>query len=517
MSQDYDVALPFETLADVLARADVPLVSGPAPSETVPVRGAQVPVRGAKLVGTTLPRLSTEPLRPLTRETSKGYALADFAELVLGRPFLPWQRELSIRALELLPDGSYRYRTVLVIVGRQNGKSEWLKTLALWRMYCDGAELVLGTAQNLQIAREMWLSATGMAQKCPVLAAEIAAVMMGNTDPHLRLTSGARYKTAATDVNAGRGLTVDLCILDEIREMVTWAPWAALSKTTIARARGQIVAASNAGSNASVVMNQLRESALSGRDDTIGLFEWSAEDGVELDDEAAWCQANPGLGFTIDARAIRSALGTDPPAIFRTEVLAQRVSSLDNAIDVEAWKACADPGSGLEAYRNELCVGVDVSSDGAHVSLVAAAKMPDGRVRVQVIGGWWDTGKARAELPGLLEQLKPRRVAWLPGGPAAALAPFLSMQGGQFEVTGDKVSRACMSFSDLVSSRLILHGNDKLLDAQVVGAARMPVGDGYRYARRATGHVDSCYAAAIAVQAVLTMPVPVARPRMLYA
>lgn len=495
---DEDIPLPFEPATE-------------APS--VPVAD----LRRERLVGTPTPRLSTPNLRPLTRETSKGYALCDFAEHVLGQPFLPWQRELAIRALELRPDGGRRFRTVVVVVGRQNGKSQFLKTLALWSMYVERAELVLGTAQNLAIAREMWLSAIGLAKRAPALAREIVTVRTSNVDPQLLLRDGQRYKISAAIQGAARGLTVDLLLVDEIREMVSWEPWAAMSGTTRARADAQIWCVSNAGHAGSVVLNQLRANALAGLDESLGLFEWSAPDGMETDNEAGWCQANPGLGHTVSEAAIRSALGTDPPNVFRAEVLAQFVQTDIGAFDLEAWKSCADPAGSLAAYREGLCAGVDVAVDGSHVSLVAASKMPDGRVRVETVAAWWKTADAVRDLPALIGKLSPRQVAWLPGGPAAALAPFLSSLPGSVEVTGAAVSQACMSMADLVQSRRILHNSDALLDAQVAGAAKMATGDGYRFSRKSVGTVDSCYAAAVAIRAALTLAEPVERPRALWA
>ena len=44
-----------------------------------------------KLTGKTEPRLWTPPQRTLTRRTSLGYEVADFASLI-GEPLLPWQR-----------------------------------------------------------------------------------------------------------------------------------------------------------------------------------------------------------------------------------------------------------------------------------------------------------------------------------------------------------------------------------------------------------------------------------------
>ena len=76
-----------------------------------------------KLLGKTAPRLWTPPLRTLTRRTSLGYDLADFAAAI-GVPFLPYQRWLAIHALELNRDGTPRFRQVLTVVGRQCGKTE---------------------------------------------------------------------------------------------------------------------------------------------------------------------------------------------------------------------------------------------------------------------------------------------------------------------------------------------------------------------------------------------------------
>src|SRR5712692_5944945 len=60
------------------------------------------PARHGKIMGRTEPRLWTKPLRPLTRKTSKGYEVIDFAEMI-GEPLLPWEQWAAVHALELLP------------------------------------------------------------------------------------------------------------------------------------------------------------------------------------------------------------------------------------------------------------------------------------------------------------------------------------------------------------------------------------------------------------------------------
>jgi hypothetical protein len=220
----------------------------------------------ATLVGSKEARLFTPPLRKLTRATSRGFEVADFARDVLGEPLLPWQEWLLIHALELDRGGGYRFRTVVVLVGRQNGKTHLARVLALWRLYVDGARLVLSVAQSLDIAREAWRAGCDTVSSVPDLALEHERTSRVNGDEHLALTGGRRWKIGAANRSAGRGLSVDLLLMDELREQRGWEAWAALSKTTMARAEGMTFGISNAGDDESVVLNHLRDAALTGED-----------------------------------------------------------------------------------------------------------------------------------------------------------------------------------------------------------------------------------------------------------
>ncbi len=129
-----------------------------------------MPVR---LVGREVPRLFTPPARDLTPARSRGFEAVRFAEDVLDLTLMPWQRWLLVHLLELAEDGSYRFRTALVLCGRQAGKTTLAQVLALWRMFVDRAPLVLGTAQNLALAEEVWQGAVDLAEGVPELAAEL--------------------------------------------------------------------------------------------------------------------------------------------------------------------------------------------------------------------------------------------------------------------------------------------------------------------------------------------------------
>lgn len=462
------------------------------------------------LLGSESPRLCTEPARKLTDHTSVGFEVIRFAEDVLGMQLLPWQKWWLIHALELDQNGDFRFRTILTLVGRQNGKTTLLKILALAFMYLGRARLVLGAAQSLEMSREAWNGSVDLAENDPFLKREIAAVRRANGEQELRLDNGSRYKIAAANRSAGRGLSVDLLILDELREHRDHLAWAALSKTTMARPNALTVCISNAGDDESTVLNALRDNALAGNEPSLAIFEWSAEDGCELDDHAAWAAANPGLGYTISEAAIRSAMSTDPANVFRTEVLCQRVDSLDSAIDLGAWRVSADPAGSLSKEDVVLCL--DVAPDSLHVTLAGAAVLRDGRVRVAIFGDWYSTEEARRELPSLIENIEPAAVAWFPSGPAAALAADLrSLEA--VEIKGAEVNEACQEFADLILARRVTHPGDPLLDAHISGASKLRAGDGWRFSRRGQGHVDAVYATAGAVHAARTLPAKAVLPQ----
>jgi Phage Terminase len=458
-----------------------------------------------KLMGRTEPRLFTPPRRPLTRETSLGFEVIDFANAI-GETLLPWQEWALIHALELNPDKSFRFRTVLILVARQSGKSKLARVMTLWRLYIDGAQLVLGAAQDVSQAREQWSYCLSMVRACPDLEAELENVRNVNGDEWFRVAGGGRYKITAANDKAGRGLTADLLVIDELKTHPDWRAWGSLESTTRARPRAQTWAMSNMGGEEAVVLNRLRDRALAGDDPLLFIAEWSGADGCELDDREAWAQANPALGYLFGEESILSAMAA-PPAVFRAETLCQRVDQLDGAIDYAAWQDCADVSGTLEEHRKRIAACLDIAPDGQHVTLAVAAALPDGRVRVEIAAAWSSTDAARAELGARLDRIRPVVLGWYPAGPAAALAPVLRARPGVTELTGAKVGEACQGLADLVKAQRVVHPADPLLDSHIKGASRLNSGDGWRFTRK-SGHVDAAYAAAGAVKLAQEMPPP---------
>lgn len=460
----------------------------------------------AKLYGSTTPRLWTRPLRELTPDTSLGYECIAFATIALGMTLDPWQCWFLIHALELLPDGSFRFRTVILCVARQQGKTTVMRALSLWAMFTGRVKLVVGTAQDLDVARECWESAVDLVEADDELSAEIDSprrkAVRSNGKEVLKLRNGSRYKVKATTIDAGRGIPgVGLILLDELRTHRDYGPYAALEKTTLAIPNALTVGMSNAGDDKSVVLNDLREKALAGTDESLALFEWSGEPGCALDDRAAWAQACPSLGYgRVTERALLSAMLKDPPAVFRTEVLCQRVEQLRGAVDGLAWQGCADPDGTLDGLRDRLhvCVELAEGPHGEHATLTACALRDDGTAVVEIVEAWGSLAALELELAGWLERVAPAARWFFPSGPAAARAGWLRGLGFA-EIKGAQVQEACMGLAADVRAGRLVHRDDALLTQHVVGAERLPSGDGWRFARKGAGNVDAAYAAAGAV------------------
>lgn len=498
-----------------------------------------------KRLGSETPRVFTKPLRKLTPSTSKGFACIEFAEDILDIHLLPWQKWLLVHALELNCDGTYRFKTVVLLVARQNGKSTLMQVLSLWRMYAEGAPLVIGTAQSLDIAEEQWAGAVEIAEGIPELAELIASVDRTNGKKALRLDSGERYKVAAASRRGGRGLSGDLVLLDELREHQNWQAWGAVTKTTMARRHAQIWAASNAGDVASVVLRHLRSLAhralgwpdgqdgmaeladvdeAEGAEDSLGIFEWSAAPTRGIWDRDGWAEGNPSLGYTIDERSISAAASTDPEWVFRTEVLCQFVNlvgkgpfpgdswakTLDRKKDREDREVTRDPD-------RPACYGVDMSHDRSMVYVALAFWDTEDRIRVEIVAQRYGPDWVIPWLTSETRRVKPHHVAMQRRG-----APISSMWD-EFRDAGldpfawgeDKLAGWHGTMYDLIRDAVaeekpvvkITHGEQPVLDVAASAASIKPMGDGWAIDRKASP-VDAAplVAAIAAVGLLMTNP-----------
>lgn len=515
---------------------------------------------GNEILGSIMPRIFTPPLITgppgpcgcgcaLTPDTSYGFDLVDFADQI-GWPFEPWQRWNAIHMGELLADGRPRFRMVLVLVARQNGKTIMCRILTLYWMTIQRAPLVIGTSTGRDTAKESWQDVIDFALEnlLEEFGSERLAVRKTLSEEHFQTLGCTRhcrqdhehktrsiFKFAALGRRAGRSKTVHRIIMDELREQDTFDTYNALVKAMTAVPDGQAVAITNQGDATSVVLDSLRNSALSfietgEGDPRLFLSEYSAPSGSDPTDPHAIAAANPDLNRSgrirldsIMGDAIRAKNGTAEELTgYKTETLCMRVPLLDPAIDPDSWTARGVPREefpDLAQHRRAVALVIDVSLDATHATLYAAAKI-DGTVYGDVVKAWQGedcTKQVREELADVVAKIRPKLVGWLPDGPAAVIAADLRRRrGGRSwaprgtkieELRGD-IPAVCMGFADLVSTGGFAHARDPLVNKHVDRTQKLTRGDVWVFTRAGSEPVDATYAAAGAVHLARLIPRP---------
>lgn len=487
------------------------------------------------VLGRATPRVWTPPLRELTPETSYGFEYLDYMDEI-GHPMLPWQRFAAIHGGELLEDGRPRFRILLVIVARQNGKTELPVGLSVWWQFRQRVPLILGTSTKLQYAKESWLKAVNLVRRTPSLhnfhEPGRRWFRMTNGETESWTHAGDRYLIAASNAEGGRSLTINRGIADELRMHRTYEAWEAF-EPACSPPDAQIWALSNAGDSRSVVLNDLQDSArdfieTGEGDPRLGLLEWSAPDDADPEDVDALLQANPRVGHGLDLEVLLAGarrakrLGGEALNGFKTERMCIRVKVLRPAVSGPAWEKTLDPGP-LQPERKRIGLCVEASADGTHVTAAAAQVMEDGRVRVELVRAWSGPtalSDAEHDWPGLLKLIKPRRAGWFPVGPTAAMASRLRsfvLRGTTIEEIRGDTPAVVMGFVKEVTGRTLARSDDPLLHDHVTGAERMAAGGGWVFARPDGAHVDAAYAAAGAVHLARTMPAPRVRSTRVHA
>jgi phage terminase large subunit-like protein len=516
-----------------------------------------------KHLGKTEPRLWTRPLRELRpaeydadghevrAATSLGFEVIEFAFEVLGVELYPWQKWLLIHALEVLANGQYRFRRVIVLVGRQNGKTTLASVLAAWWLFIDSARhpkrvpplkfKIVGVAQNLDIAREPWAAVkmwcdpdpeTSEEAELAVHALQDATAKVYDVNGNLTIIARSRAHYEIRAAKNARGKPAARVLMDEMREQKDWAAWNAVSQTSKSFFNGMLIGFSNAGDPGAVVlrkqrgvaMEDLRDSglpydedaiekgieqleALANGDDveleedeieadvSLGLFEWSAEPGCRKDDVEQILQSNPSIGYgSMTVGTCLADIRGMTDAGYRTEVLCQWVSAtVVSHINVKDWrKTYVDPAD-LRIPKGARTVwAVDTSSDRSMTWIAAAVRTEAGEpfvtVRVARPGMVWVVDY----LKQLAEESKQTEVVLqLRGAPAMEFHDPLTTAGLTVHaLEGGKFAIATGRMADRVRDEELLTVEQPDVETAVEGGVTTSFGENKAWSREKSEPID---------------------------
>jgi phage terminase large subunit-like protein len=336
--------------------------------------------RGVGLIGSTEPRIHTLLLKGRT----KSQEVADLAEKI-GLPLIPWQRWVLDDLLAVDDADTWRKKTALVLVARQNGKTHLARMLILSHLFLWGSKNVLGMSSNRNMALDTFRQVAYTIEDNQFLKDQVRQIRLANGQESITLLNGARYEIAAATRDAPRGKTADFLYIDELREWTQESFTAALPVTR-ARPNAMTLMTSNAGDGFSTVLNDLRERCLSYPPENLGFYEYSAPQHSKINDRKAWAMANPALGHLITEQTLEESVSTNSIEATKTEMLCMWVDSTVSPWVYGSIEQCSD--SSLEIpVGPQTIMAFDIAPTRRSGALVMG-QVKDGKIAVGLAQLW---------------------------------------------------------------------------------------------------------------------------------
>jgi phage terminase large subunit-like protein len=437
----------------------------------------------ATLIGHSEPRIHT----PYIGGESKVQEVSDLAD-ALGMPLMPWQLAVLTDMLAVDEEGHWIKKTCGLLVARQNGKTHLARMRIIAGLYLWG-EKILALSSDRGLALENFLEIAAIIDDNDFLREALRSKpRLSNGSEIIRFRNGGSFTIAAATRGASRGRWgIDLLYVDELREIKPEA-WTAARPVTRAKPHAQTITTSNAGDAFSMVLNNLRNNALSYPPQSLGWYEYSAEAHCKIGDRKAWQAANPALGYTITEETLEESVATDSLEAVRTEMLCQWVDSLASPWPEGVIEATSNSDLAIESGGN-IIYSVDVSPSRRTGSLQAGKVMPDGKIGVAVLQIWTsdvavDDLKIAADISDWTKKLKPTKILYDKYATASIISR-LERSGHKCEdISGQLFYQACGELLDALVANRIVHSGQPDLVQQFNNCAAKVSDAGWRIIRR---------------------------------
>jgi phage terminase large subunit-like protein len=405
-----------------------------------------------------------------------------------GFKFDDWQVELMRRVTELLPNGELRWRSCLISMGRQNGKSEIVGALGIWALMRKVGSYNVGVASTAEQARLVYDRVQRVIASNPALERRMSKL---TETRGIKTLDGSRYEIKAANANTLQGIPVSVGIVDEVH-LVNEKTWDALASGTGARPDTLLVGITTAGDENSELLNRLyknADKAIAGDLERFGAWIWEATEAIVPDDDdeliALLLEANPALqSGRIDPKLLLS----DVRALPKDDIIRYRLnrfiqSGSKTFIPAELWQKCERP-FGAQLPQGEFVFAVDRTPDWEHASVAVAVKVDD-VIYTELVAS---INKPSLEqlifICGQLMSHSPRAII-VDGYTLRDLYKELKVRGYPAETAtlGDVVNASSMFYARL-ARKTLQHGGDPLLSIQIPRTVRKMVGEGFRVSRR---------------------------------
>lgn len=408
----------------------------------------------------------------------------------LGTPLLPWQRHVADVATERREDGSYVYRTVVVSVPRQTGKTTLIGALGVQRALLGRS--VFYTAQTGQDARARWADLVEILEDHPTFRDKIKVALRGGSE-HIKFPSGGVFQAFAPTPKKLHGYKPPTVVLDEafahdanLGELLMGA----IKPAQQTHRDKQLWLVSTRGTRESTFFHDWLDRATEGAPGVAGFY-WGAtdeQDPFSLDDIAAF---HPGVGYRLGDVVLSPAdILSEVEGMSAAEYVRafgnKMTATKSNLIKPEEWAAMRAPLS-PPADPATITLAYDVAEHRKTSAIVAvwddpATGLPAVKVVRQEPGSSW-LADAVVDLD---TRWRPAQIVAIDNGPVLDVTTEVRRTGARVDAINEReYAAASGAFLDLIADAAMVHDGATVLAESVVGlVTRSAAVDGVAFSRR---------------------------------
>ncbi|WP_112769970.1 terminase [Corynebacterium heidelbergense] len=435
---------------------------------------------------------------------------------MMGRACMPWQRQALDVALEVDDRGRFHYKTVVITVPRQSGKTALVLAAGLHRTLITPNGKVWYTAQTGQIARERFLE--DMAVDAERLLSPTVAVKRGAGDTRLIFPAiHSQFRPHPPTDTSLHSEQSDLNLIDE--------PWAfsevqgdgliqAIQPTQNTRPNAQTIYLSTMGDARSTWWHAIVDAARAAEDPHTAIIDWGLPEGHDPSDIEAVIRAHPAVGHTIEPETVRTAAGRMKPAEFarayanvRTQTRVAVFSS-DVLARVLTETATMAPAA-------EVAFGVATAFDRSISVIAAAGEAADGTPVCEIVDARPGTGWVADRLTEL-QRHHPRATLVDARSPASTIATDPALTEIISTPASAELAGGTGLFLDSINRAELRLRYDRDLARSFDGLTLKFVGDlgqmlDRKHSSGSIAHIEACL---LAFTAIAQRPAPAPTPEI---
>lgn len=433
-------------------------------------------------LGLAQPLYMTQPTPGAANELAKVEKVA----AALKTPLLPWQRAFIRVATEKNPDGTYRYRNVVLTVPRQSGKTTVVRALYATRALINKNRKSFIFAQTGKDSRERLFELAEQLTNSPI--GKTIKVRRAAENPNILFPTGSKIQSFPPTAESTHGYNFSDAFLDEIfafDDATGSNLLGAIVPAMQTHKDRQVIFVSTKGTPNSTFLNgwiaKGRE-AVADPDAGIAYFEWALEDGLDAFDSSNW-DFHPGLqGGLITKADIQSATGMGKGEFTRA-FMNRQTETMEAVLDLAKWNELKDALT--IPKRSEVAIAYEVSYDRSRAAVVAAwkdGKTTQTKVLMNNSGTSW--------LQPALEELsaaRPLAVGADKYAQNSVIADALFADNPDIKLKllkPEDIKTGSVSFKARIEDGTIRHDGHLALRTAISSAQTRPMGEGWVFSHK---------------------------------